>query len=198
MEHHCHCSRRQNSNVTTVSNQQPVCHQGRSYRNTKMHVECPGWHNLCLLHPDPCAVQRKEDPDTLCGFYKVEVEHTGRTYHVLGLPRDAQGRRLKKNAFARRGGNRAAYYRVMRPASGYSSTDFDAKRRIQVSCTVPQAGIIVIPSAGNYTHTASQECVAWQVSIIGVCSVSNASSKRASCNAQVKVQSCQRALRSWL
>lgn len=79
-------------------------------------------------------LQRKEDPHTLCGFYRQTVEHTGRIYHVLALPRDAQGRKLKKNAFAKRGGNRAAYYRVMRPASGFSSTDYDAKSEFNASC----------------------------------------------------------------
>ena len=84
-------------------------------------------------------MQRKEDPDTLSGFYRQKVEHTGRIYHVLALPRDAQGRKLKKNAFAKRGGNRAAYYRVMRPASGFSSTDYDAESKSYASCTYLQS-----------------------------------------------------------
>lgn len=93
-----------------------------------LHMTCTGLHkDVCLIMMKVlCVVQRKEDPDTLCGFYRVKVEHTGRIYHVLALPRDAQGRKLKKTAFARRGGNSAAYWRVMRPASGFSSTDYDA------------------------------------------------------------------------
>ena len=72
-------------------------------------------------------LQKKEDPDTLCGFYKMQNEQNGRLYHVLGLPRDAQGRKLKtKNAFGGRGVNRAAYYRVIRPASGFSSKDMSS------------------------------------------------------------------------
>ena len=57
----------------------------------------------------------------------MQNEVNGRLYHVLGLPRDAQGRKLKtKNAFGGRGVNRAAYYRVIRPASGFSSKDMSS------------------------------------------------------------------------
>ena len=143
-------------NVTAMSRQQSVCLKGRPYKLTNMCVAFPVWRKLCLQHPDPCGVQKKEDPDTLCGFYRVKVEHTGRIYHVLALPRDGQGRRLKKNAFARRGGNRAAYYRVMRPASGFSSTDYDAESKFQVFCTEARIIITTSTTVHTVTHTLTQ------------------------------------------
>ena len=127
-------------------------------------------HSVHIL----CVLKRKEDPNTLSGFYRQKVEHTGRIYHVLALPRDAQGRKLKKNAFAKRGGNRAAYYRVMRPASGFSSTDYDAESAFRASCTnlESQWQILWQNSLGLSSQT-SEKCVACQDSTIGACSGSS-------------------------
>ena len=85
---------------------------------------------LATLHfAEPCEflLQRKEDPDTQCGFFRQVVDHTQRTYYVLALPRDAQGRKLKtKRSRNGRIESRAAYYRVVRPAAGFSSDDMSS------------------------------------------------------------------------
>ena len=74
----------------------------------------------CLPH----AVQKKEDPDTVCGFYRAEVEgFGGRVYYVLAFPRDAQGRRIKADKNLKGRNNRADYYRLVRPCTGFNSKD---------------------------------------------------------------------------
>ena len=103
-----------------------------------------------------CAgLQKKEDPDTLGGFFRLKVEHTGRLYHVLALPRDAQGRKLKTNTAFRRRGTvaRASYYRVIRPATGFSSNDYPADS--EFSCPT---GCDPVVSLGLLTAISQGRC----------------------------------------
>ena len=68
------------------------------------------------------VLQRAEDPETQAGFY--ETFNGNRTHHVLALPRDAQGRKLQTTRqTGRRGKNKASYWRLVRPASGFSDKD---------------------------------------------------------------------------
>ena len=67
--------------------------------------------------------QRKEDPDTQCGFFKAETEaFGGQTYYVLAFARDAQGRKVKSHRGIQ-SRNKAAYYRLVRPCTGFSQKD---------------------------------------------------------------------------
>ena len=61
---------------------------------------------------------------------------TGRLYHVLALPRDAQGRKLKSKRG--RGAARADYYRLVRPASGFNATDMnrEGEKSVRVSSKI--------------------------------------------------------------
>jgi len=80
------------------------------------------------------VLQRKEDPDTQCGFFRQVVDHTQRTYYVLALPRDAQGRKLKtKRSRNGRIESRAAYYRIVRPAAGFSSDDMSSDSKFMMT-----------------------------------------------------------------
>ena len=76
-------------------------------------------------------MQRKEDPDTQAGFYTTC--NSARTWNVLALPRDAMGRKLKRVKDRR--GNlmkaKADYYRIIRPATGFSSEDLSASGVLQ-------------------------------------------------------------------
>jgi len=80
------------------------------------------------------VLQRKEDPDTQCGFFRQVVDHNQRTYYVLALPRDAQGRKLKtKRSRSGRIESRAAYYRIVRPAAGFSSDDMSSDSKFMMT-----------------------------------------------------------------
>ncbi len=92
-----------------------------------LHAVVTSNAGLYLAEPCKCVLQRKEDPDTQCGFFRQVVDHNQRTYYVLALPRDAQGRKLKtKRSRSGRIESRAAYYRIVRPAAGFSSDDMSS------------------------------------------------------------------------
>ena len=92
------------------------------------------WHYHVASCSALCVLQRKEDPDTQCGFFRQVVDHNQRTYYVLALPRDAQGRKLKTQR-SRNGRikSRAAYYRIVRPAAGFSSDDMSSDSKFKGS-----------------------------------------------------------------
>lgn len=96
---------------------------------------------ITMIHPfDYCLIisyirymlslvctQRVEDPDTQAGFF--QTCHGNRTWHVLALPRDPQGRRLKriKDRHGRLKKAKASYYRLVRPHTGFGVGDMGAE-----------------------------------------------------------------------
>ncbi|DBA72580.1 TPA: hypothetical protein ACH3X2_010333 [Trebouxia sp. C0005] len=89
--------------------------------------------------------ERKEDPDTQCGFFRQVVDHNQRTYYVLALPRDAQGRKLKTQR-SRNGRikSRAAYYRIVRPAAGFSSDDMSSDKFHHIYTTIKESASLKV------------------------------------------------------
>ena len=96
-----------------------------------------------LHRPLPqCVVvqQRQEDPDTQCGFFRAEVEgFGGRVFYVLAFPRDAQGRKVKAHKGMKGRHNKAAYYRLVRPCTGFVQKDMpsDGTHTLLCSASVP-------------------------------------------------------------
>ena len=86
------------------------------------------------------CMQRAENPETQAGFF--QSCNSMRAYHVLALPRDAQGRKLKRirDKSGRLKKVKAAYYRLVRPATGFCNGDMNAEGlKVTICCTVSSA-----------------------------------------------------------
>ncbi|KAK9822510.1 hypothetical protein WJX81_008146 [Elliptochloris bilobata] len=68
--------------------------------------------------------EQEADPQTFSGFYKNVNSANGVLSFVLAIERDAHGRKLRRSKGRR---PQPAYYRLIRPATGFSPTDMNAK-----------------------------------------------------------------------